>query len=199
MNQVMSQLSGFNGQIKSKDDVTVQYQLVADRADRADPAERAAGQSEVRRRRRADAAAATDGKYRAHASQHEEVVIHYRAERFGETLRPFFRWNACRRRICNWGDLWVRSNRTLVILGSVVLVVIVLAGWGLKAMLARPKTPQEMVEEYARQAQAQAAQVQAQMQSQMMGVRPNFTSLNNSTASNKAAAAKPHSPARLHH
>jgi len=27
MNQVMSQLSGFNGQIKQKDDVTVQYQL----------------------------------------------------------------------------------------------------------------------------------------------------------------------------
>jgi hypothetical protein len=27
--QAISQLSGFNGQIKSKDDVTVQYQLVA--------------------------------------------------------------------------------------------------------------------------------------------------------------------------
>jgi hypothetical protein len=27
MNQVMSQLQGFNGQIKSKDDVNVQYQL----------------------------------------------------------------------------------------------------------------------------------------------------------------------------
>ena len=27
--QAMSQLAGFNGQIKSKDDVTVQYQLVA--------------------------------------------------------------------------------------------------------------------------------------------------------------------------
>jgi hypothetical protein len=29
MNQVMGQLQGFNGQIKSKDDVSVQYQLVA--------------------------------------------------------------------------------------------------------------------------------------------------------------------------
>jgi len=27
--QAMNQLSGFNGQIKSKDDVTIQYQLVA--------------------------------------------------------------------------------------------------------------------------------------------------------------------------
>jgi hypothetical protein len=27
--QAMSQLAGFNGQVKSKDDVTVQYQLVA--------------------------------------------------------------------------------------------------------------------------------------------------------------------------
>ena len=31
------------------------------------------------------------------------------------------------------------NNRTLAVLGSVVLVVIVLAGWGLKALLARPK------------------------------------------------------------
>src|SRR5258705_9971477 len=48
------------------------------------------------------------------------------------------------------------SNRTLVILGSVVLVVIVLAGWGLKALLARPKSPQQTMEDFARQAQAQA-------------------------------------------
>jgi len=37
-----------------------------------------------------------------------------------------------------------------------VLVVIVLAGWGLKALLARPKTPQQTMEDFARQAQAQA-------------------------------------------
>jgi hypothetical protein len=37
-------------------------------------------------------------------------------------------------------------------MGSVVLVVIVLAGWGLKALLARPKSPQETMEEFARQA-----------------------------------------------
>ncbi len=92
------------------------------------------------------------------------------------------------------------NNRTLAILGSAVLVVIVLAGWGLKAMLARPKTPQEMMEEYARQAQAQAAQ----MQSQMMRMRPDGTSFNNSgfnnsafnnrTSSNQAAAATPLPP-----
>jgi hypothetical protein len=58
------------------------------------------------------------------------------------------------------------SNRTLVILGSVVLVVIVLAGWGLKALLARPKSPQERTEEFARQAQAQA-QAQARAPGQM--------------------------------
>src|SRR5215475_10666983 len=55
------------------------------------------------------------------------------------------------------------NNRTLAILGAVVLGVIVLAGWGLKAILARPKTPQETMEEYARQAQAQAQAQQAQM------------------------------------
>lgn len=33
-----------------------------------------------------------------------------------------------------------------------MLVVIVLAGWGLKALLARPKSPQEAMEEFARQA-----------------------------------------------
>src|SRR5215475_6697511 len=48
------------------------------------------------------------------------------------------------------------NNRTLAILGSVVLVVIVLAGWGLKALLTRPKSPQQTMEEFARQAQAQA-------------------------------------------
>lgn len=58
------------------------------------------------------------------------------------------------------------SNRKFVILGSVVLVLIVLAGWGLKSLRARPKTPQEAMEEFARQAQAQA-QAQASAQGQM--------------------------------
>ncbi len=51
-------------------------------------------------------------------------------------------------------------------MGSVVLVVIVLAGWGLKTLLARPKSPQETMEEFARQAQAQA-QAQARAAGQM--------------------------------
>ncbi len=62
------------------------------------------------------------------------------------------------------------NNRTLAVLGSVVLVVIVLAGWGLKALLARPKSPQQTMEEFARQAQGQAqalAQAQKQAQAQM--------------------------------
>ncbi len=94
------------------------------------------------------------------------------------------------------------NNRTLTILGGVVLVVIALAGWGLKAMLTRPKTPQEMMEEYARQAQAQMtlaqkqmvqaqAQAQAQMaqaQAQMLGARAN------STPSNQGPTATPLPP-----
>ena len=62
------------------------------------------------------------------------------------------------------------SNRILVILGSVVLAVIVLAGWGLKALLARPKSSQQTMEDFARQAQAQAqalARAQKQAQAQM--------------------------------
>lgn len=62
------------------------------------------------------------------------------------------------------------NNRTLAVLGSVVLVVIVLAGWGLKALLACPKTTQQTMEDFARQAQAQAqalAQAQKQAQAQM--------------------------------
>ena len=86
------------------------------------------------------------------------------------------------------------SHKTFVVLGSAVLLVIVLAGWGLKAMLTRPKSPQEVMQEYARQAQSQAAQMQSQMQSQMMGIRPNVTSFNNSTSSNQAAAAIPLPP-----
>jgi hypothetical protein len=58
------------------------------------------------------------------------------------------------------------NNRTLVLLGGVVLVVMVLAGWGLKALLARPKSPQQTMEEFARQAQAQA-QAMAKAQRQM--------------------------------
>jgi hypothetical protein len=83
------------------------------------------------------------------------------------------------------------NNRTLAILGGVVLVVIVLAGWGLKAMLTRPKTPQETMEEYARQAQAQMTQAQAQMaqaQAQMLGAAAN------STHSNQEATATPLPP-----
>jgi len=86
------------------------------------------------------------------------------------------------------------SHKTFVVLGSAVLLVIVLAGWGLKAMLTRPKSPQEVMQEYARQAQAQAAQMQSQMQSQMMGISSNSTRFNNSTSSNQADAATPLPP-----
>jgi hypothetical protein len=93
------------------------------------------------------------------------------------------------------------NNRTLAVLGGVVLVVIVLAGWGLKAMLTRPKTPQEMMEEYARQAQGQMTQAQKQMalaqaqaqaqmaqaQAQMLGAGANGMPLNNGTPSNQEA------------
>ena len=68
--------------------------------------------------------------------------------------------------LCNRGCAMGANNRTTAILGGVVLVVIVLAGWGLKAMLARPKTPQETMEQFARQAQAQA-QAYSQGQVQM--------------------------------
>lgn len=64
------------------------------------------------------------------------------------------------------------NNRTLVLVGSVVVVLIALAGWGLKALLARPKSPQETMEEFARQAQAQA-QAQGQAQARM----PNMAKL----------------------
>jgi hypothetical protein len=78
------------------------------------------------------------------------------------------------------------NNRTLTILGSVVLVVIVLAGWGLKALLARPKSPQEIMEEYARQAQAQA-QAMARAQGQMLGIPSNSAPLNKTVISTPMA------------
>jgi hypothetical protein len=56
------------------------------------------------------------------------------------------------------------NNRALGILGSVVVVVIVLAGWGLKALLGDRKPQPQSMEELARQAQAQA---QAQSQVRM--------------------------------
>ena len=74
------------------------------------------------------------------------------------------------------------NNRALAILGGAVLVVIVLAGWGLKALLTRPKTPQETMEEFARQAQAQAAQIQAQMLSASSKSTPSNTTPFNSEA-----------------
>ena len=75
------------------------------------------------------------------------------------------------------------NHRTLAILGSVVLVVIVLAGWGLKAMRARPKSPQETMEEFARQAQALA-----RAQGPMLGTP------SNGTPSNKQATSTPTAP-----
>ena len=56
------------------------------------------------------------------------------------------------------------NNRALGILGSVVVGVIVLAGWGLKALLGDRKPQPQSMEELARQAQAQA---QAQSQVRM--------------------------------
>jgi hypothetical protein len=100
------------------------------------------------------------------------------------------------------------NNRTLAILGGVVLGVIVFAGYGLKAMLTRPKTPQEAMEEYARQAQAQMTQAQKQMaqaqaqaqaqmaqaQAQMLGAGANGTPSNNGTPSKQEAAITPLPP-----
>jgi hypothetical protein len=75
------------------------------------------------------------------------------------------------------------NNRALAILGIVVLVVIVLAGWGLKAVLTRPKSPQETMEEFARQAQAHA-----QAQARMLGISSNSTPLNKDTTSTPIAS-----------
>lgn len=58
------------------------------------------------------------------------------------------------------------NNRRLAILGSVVLVGIVLAGWGWKTLSGRPKAPPQTMEDFARQAQAQA-QALAKSQGQM--------------------------------
>ncbi|HST09232.1 MAG TPA: hypothetical protein VLL05_02555, partial [Terriglobales bacterium] len=68
------------------------------------------------------------------------------------------------------------NNRTLTILGSVVLIVIVLAGWGLKVLLVHPKSQQQSMEEFARQAQAQA-QALAQAQAQGQGKMPDIAKL----------------------
>ena len=58
------------------------------------------------------------------------------------------------------------NERTFAILGSVVLVVIVLAGWGLKTLRERPRSSQQTMEDFAQQAQAQA-QAMAKAQGQM--------------------------------
>src|SRR5262249_20581841 len=93
------------------------------------------------------------------------------------------------------------NNRTLAILGGVVLVVIVLAGYGLKAMLTRPKTPQETMEEYARQAQAQMTKAQKQMalaqtqaQAQMAQAQAQMLAGANGTPTNQEATITPLPP-----
>jgi hypothetical protein len=55
------------------------------------------------------------------------------------------------------------SNKTFWLFGTAVLAMIVLSGWGVKALRSRPKTPQQAMEDFARQAQAQAKNQQAQM------------------------------------
>ncbi len=57
--QAMNELAAFSGQIKSRDDVSVQYQLVPTGQSSACAAELTAGESEIRRRRCADTLAAT--------------------------------------------------------------------------------------------------------------------------------------------